>query len=44
MDARLAVVGISSSGFSVADSFMMDIAGFDGASPAVMADFAAGLI
>jgi 60 kDa SS-A/Ro ribonucleoprotein len=46
-DARLVVVGMSSSGFSIADPadpFMMDVVGFDAASPAVMADFAAGLI
>merc|ERR1719313_2018559 len=46
-DARLIVVGMSSNGFSIADSadpYMLDVVGFDAAAPQVMSDFAAGLV
>jgi 60 kDa SS-A/Ro ribonucleoprotein len=41
--AKLIVVGMTSTGFSIADSNdggMLDVVGFDSAAPAVMADFA----
>lgn len=47
IDARLAVLGVASTGFSIADSSdrgMMDFAGFDSNSPRVLADFSAGRI
>jgi 60 kDa SS-A/Ro ribonucleoprotein len=40
--AKLVVVGLTSTGFSIADpndSGMLDVVGFDAAAPAVMADF-----
>jgi len=43
--ARLAVVGMASTGFSIAnpdDSGMLDVAGFDSATPQLLADFARG--
>jgi 60 kDa SS-A/Ro ribonucleoprotein len=43
--ARLVVVGMVSSGFSIADptdAGMLDVVGFDTAAPALMADFARG--
>jgi 60 kDa SS-A/Ro ribonucleoprotein len=43
--ARLVVVGMVSNGFSIADpndSGMLDVVGFDTATPAVIADFATG--
>ena len=43
--ARLVVVGMASNGFSIADpedAGMLDVAGFDTATPAVIADFATG--
>jgi 60 kDa SS-A/Ro ribonucleoprotein len=43
--ARLVVVGMVSNGFSVADpedAGMLDVVGFDTATPAVMADFVRG--
>jgi 60 kDa SS-A/Ro ribonucleoprotein len=43
--ARLAVVGMVSNGFSIADpndAGMIDFVGFDTATPAVLADFSAG--
>lgn len=45
IDARLAVVGLVSSGFSIADpddGGMLDVAGFDLATPRLVADFARG--
>lgn len=44
-DARVAVVGMVSNGFSIAnpaDRGMMDFVGFDTAAPGIMADFARG--
>jgi 60 kDa SS-A/Ro ribonucleoprotein len=44
--ARLAVLGMTSTGFSIADpsdAGMLDIAGLDAAVPALLADFARGL-
>ena len=44
-DAKLIVVGMVSSGFSIADpndAGMLDIVGFDTASPSLMADFVRG--
>ena len=41
--AKLVVVGMTSTGFSIAnpdDAGMMDVVGFDAAAPQVMADFA----
>ena len=41
--AKLIVAGMTSTGFSIADpddGGMLDVVGFDGAAPAVMADFA----
>ncbi|AUX45391.1 RNA-binding protein [Sorangium cellulosum] len=43
--ARLIVVGMTSTGFSIADPSdpgMLDVVGFDGAAPQVMADFTRG--
>ena len=43
IDARLVVVGMVSSGFSIADpadAGMLDVVGFDMATPALVADFA----
>jgi 60 kDa SS-A/Ro ribonucleoprotein len=45
IDARLVVVGMVSNGFSIADPNdrgMLDVVGFDTATPAVIADFASG--
>jgi 60 kDa SS-A/Ro ribonucleoprotein len=47
IDARLAVVGMVSNGFSIADpqdAGMLDVVGFDSAAPGVIADFGAGRI
>ena len=44
--ARLVVVGMTSTGFSIADSAdagMLDVAGFDAAVPTVISDFARGM-
>jgi 60 kDa SS-A/Ro ribonucleoprotein len=44
--ARLIVVGMTSTGFSIADPTdpgMLDVVGFDGAAPQVMADFTRGV-
>lgn len=46
-DARLAVVGMVSNGFTIADPTdpgMMDFVGFDGSAPQVLSDFSAGKI
>lgn len=46
-DAKLVVVGMVSNGFSIADpndAGMLDIVGFDAASPSLMADFVRGEI
>jgi len=46
-DARLIVVGMASNGFSIADpadAGMLDVVGFDAATPEVMANFAAGRV
>jgi 60 kDa SS-A/Ro ribonucleoprotein len=43
IDAKLIVVGMTSTGFSIADpqdAGMLDLVGFDASGPAVMADFA----
>lgn len=43
--ARLAVVGMTSTGFSIADpsdAGMLDFVGFDAAAPALLADFSRG--
>jgi 60 kDa SS-A/Ro ribonucleoprotein len=43
--ARLVVVGMNSSGFTIADPTdrgMMDVVGFDSAAPAVIAEFSRG--
>jgi 60 kDa SS-A/Ro ribonucleoprotein len=43
IDAKLIVVGMTSTGFSIADPAdggMMDVVGFDDNAPALMADFA----
>jgi len=45
INARSAVVAMTSTGFSIADPFdpgMMDFVGFDTAAPALIADFSAG--
>jgi 60 kDa SS-A/Ro ribonucleoprotein len=45
--AKLIVVGMTSTGFTIADpndAGMLDVVGFDGATPAFMAKFAKGLI
>jgi len=47
IDAKLIVVGMTSTGFTIADptdAGMLDVVGFDGAAPALMAKFAKGLI
>ena len=44
IDAKLVVVGMTSTGFTIADptdAGMLDVVGFDSAAPAVIADFAA---
>lgn len=46
-DARLAVVGMVSNGFSIADpndAGMLDVVGFDTATPQIMNDFIAGRV
>jgi 60 kDa SS-A/Ro ribonucleoprotein len=45
IDARLVVVGMVSNGFSIADPGdpgMLDVVGFDAATPALIAGFAKG--
>jgi 60 kDa SS-A/Ro ribonucleoprotein len=45
IDARLAVLGVASNGFTIADasdSGMMDFVGFDSNAPRALADFSAG--
>ncbi|MFH5803737.1 TROVE domain-containing protein [Alienimonas sp. DA493] len=45
LDAKLAVVGLTSTGFSIADPKdpgMLDLVGFDTATPTVLSQFAAG--
>ncbi|BDP42483.1 60 kDa SS-A/Ro ribonucleoprotein [Deinococcus aetherius] len=45
LPARLIVVGLTATGFSIADpnrADMLDVVGFDSAAPGVMADFARG--
>lgn len=47
IDAKLIVVGMTSNGFSIADpndKGMLDVVGFDTATPNIMADFMAGKI
>lgn len=47
IDARLAVLGVASTGFTIADpsdSGMMDFVGFDSNGPRALADFSAGRI
>ena len=47
IDARLVVVGMVSNGFSIADpddSRMLDVVGFDTATPQLIADFARGAL
>jgi 60 kDa SS-A/Ro ribonucleoprotein len=47
INAKLIVVGMTSTGFTIADptdAGMLDVVGFDGAAPALMAKFAKGLI
>ena len=47
IDAKLIVVGMTSTGFSIADptdSGMLDVVGFDATAPALMADFALGSV
>lgn len=47
IDAKLAVLGVSATDFTIADpsdSGMMDFCGFDSAAPKVLADFSAGRI
>ena len=47
INAKLIVVGMTSTGFTIADPTdpgMLDVVGFDGATPALMAKFAKGLI
>jgi 60 kDa SS-A/Ro ribonucleoprotein len=44
-DARLVVVGMTSTGFTIADpqdAGTMDVVGFDASAPRLIADFAAG--
>lgn len=44
-DAKLAVIGMTSTGFTIADptdTGMLDVVGFDAAAPAMLADFSAG--
>lgn len=46
-DARLAVVGMTSTGFSIADPKdpgQLDVVGFDTATPQIISDFGAGLV
>jgi len=46
-DARLAVVGMTSTGFTIADpadAGMLDIAGFDAGLPAILSDFSTGKV
>ena len=46
-DAKLVVMGMQSNGFSIADPTdkgMMDVVGFDGATPQIVSDFSAGKI
>ena len=45
IDAKLAVVGLTATGFSIADpadAGMLDVVGFDTATPAILSRFAAG--
>lgn len=47
IDAKLIVVGMTATGFSIADpkdKGMLDVVGFDSAAPALIADFSAGRI
>ena len=47
INAKLIVVGMTSTGFTIADptdAGMLDVVGFDGAAPALMAQFAKGLV
>ncbi|GIK98783.1 MAG: 60 kDa SS-A/Ro ribonucleoprotein [Alphaproteobacteria bacterium] len=47
LPARLAVVGMTSTGFSIADPAdggMLDVVGFDGATPQLLTDFVSGRI
>ena len=44
---KLVVVGMASNGFSIADptdAGMLDVVGFDTATPPVIADFARGMV
>ena len=46
IDARLVVVGMTATGFSIADpsdAGMLDVVGFDGAVPSLVTEFARGL-
>ena len=47
IDARLVVVGMVSNGFSIADPTdrgMLDVVGFDTATPQLVSDFARGAL
>ena len=47
IDARLVVVGMVSNGFSIADpddTGMLDVVGFDTATPQLVSDFARGAL
>ena len=47
IDARLVVVGMVSNGFSIADPAdpgMLDVVGFDTATPQLISDFARGAL
>ncbi len=47
IDARLVVVGMVSNGFSIADpadAGMLDVVGFDTATPQLISDFARGAV
>jgi len=47
IDARLVVVGMTSNGFSIADPAdpgMLDVVGFDTATPQIVSDFARGAL
>ena len=47
IDARLVVVGMVANGFSIADPAdpgMLDVVGFDTATPQLISDFARGLV
>ena len=47
IDARLVVVGMVSNGFSIADpadAGMLDVVGFDTATPQLISDFARGVV